>query len=174
MEIGWGGLHFKTNTFFFFFFAAVRPARNTFFWKNGNVTIESSFSSRICDEQGYNFILVESVTILATCYQNFWTIPKHVHISTNNRLIDFARLQTLSLKMGKFYFGVSRTVAFIFCHSALWYLQPKSGLTFTAFAQPQSISHFSPTRPQWELLKRDSNSKSLISHGAKVNPTGLL
>lgn len=49
----------------------------------------------------------------------------------------------------------------------------KWGLTFNNFTQPQSISHFSSTRPQWELLKRDSNSKSSISHRAKVNPTGL-
>lgn len=55
----------------------------------------------------------------------------------------------------------------------MWYTQLKWGLTFNTFTQPQSISHFSSTRPQWELLKRDVNSKSLISHRAGVNPAGL-
>lgn len=57
--------------------------------------------------------------------------------------------------------------------NAVQYPQLKWGLTFNAFTQPQSISHFSSTRPQRELLKRDSNSKSFISHRATVNPTGL-
>lgn len=55
----------------------------------------------------------------------------------------------------------------------MWFLQLKWGLTFNTFTQPQSISHFSSTRPQWELLKRDRNSKSLISQRDTVNPTGL-
>lgn len=61
----------------------------------------------------------------------------------------------------------------ILSFNTMWFPQLKRGLTFNNFTQPQSISHFSSTRPQWELLKRDSNSKSLISHRAGVNPSGL-
>lgn len=75
------------------------------------------------------------------------------------------------MQHNRYYSDFSMTVVSILSPNTVWYPQLKWGLTFNAFTQPQSISHFSSTRPQRELLKRDSNSKSLISHRATVNPS---
>lgn len=66
------------------------------------------------------------------------------------------------IKSGKCCLIMNSSVCFISSLPTLRLPQLKWGLTFNNFTQPQSISHFSSTRPRWEVLKRDGNSKLLL------------
>ena len=74
----WGGFHLDTNIFF----AAVIPAKNTFFLQNGIESEESSFSSIICGKQGMD-TCNRSVKVSTTCDQNMSTFGHSQNVCIN-------------------------------------------------------------------------------------------